>query len=188
MLTEVRQFSYQSQESTCGHKSLSVDVVRTEAALKGPCGPDRLGFSGEGSEGGKPVLCIPGGQVDTRERSWHKRKNCVGWGLDKECIRQSGSLDAAMEKSFKVPTNVPHKENKRAFELFQRKKRHSVVKRDVLPVGLIITICSFSYHPSSPPPLSPTVDRILEDRRGCGVRQTTVPFLNPGSEHRLDMS
>lgn len=82
MLTEGRQFSYQSQESACGHKSLSVDMVRTEAALKGSCWPDLLGLSGDGSEGGNPLLCIPGGQLDTRERSWHKRGNC-GWGLDK---------------------------------------------------------------------------------------------------------
>lgn len=109
-------------------------------------------------------------------------------GLDKECSRQSGSLDVVVEKSFKVPANVPHEENTPAFELFQRERRHSMVRRDVLTVGLIITICPFSYHPSSPPPISPTVVRILKDRRGCGVTQTTVPFLSPGSEHRLDMS
>lgn len=141
---------------------------------------------GTGSEGGEPVLCIqgakwtPGKEAGTRERTV--------WGIDEECIRQSRSLNVIIEKSFKVPTNVPHEENKPAFELFQRERRHWMVKRNVLTVGLIITICPFSYHPSSPPPLPPTVNRILEDRRGCGVTQTTIPFLNPGSEHRLDMS
>lgn len=95
-----------------------------------------------------------------------------------------------MEKSFKVPTNVSHEKNKPPFELFQREKAfdgqercsNSWFNNHNLPLFLP------SFRTSTPPPLSPTVDRILEDRRGCGVTQTTVPFLNPGSEHRLDMS
>lgn len=67
MLTEVQQFSYQSQESACEHKSLGADMAMTEAALDGPQWTD-LGFSGDGSEGGKPVHYVPGDQVGTRDR------------------------------------------------------------------------------------------------------------------------